>query len=99
MSPEAEDRPPPRRRWTISLQDLVDNGLLQPGQEIRFEWRDIRAQVTSKGTVMFNGTEYPTLSAAAKSVRGTSLNGWLNWGVQTNGGRWMPLADLREKLI
>ena len=60
---------------------------------------DVRAQITHKGTVLLNGVEYKSLSSAAKSINGTSLNGWLVWGVvQTDKAQWIPLAVLREAL-
>jgi hypothetical protein len=98
MSPAASDWPPPRRKWRASLQDLLNEGLLQPGQEIRFARRDVHAQVTSKGTVLLNGTEYQSLSTAAKNVSGTSRNGWIAWGVLTKEDSWIPLAHLRKSL-
>lgn len=98
MPPAASDWPPPRRKWSVSLQDLLNEGLLQPGQEIRFERRDVHAQVTSKGTVLFNGKEYTSLSTAAKNVSGTSLNGWIVWGVLTKEESWIPLTHLRKRL-
>ena len=97
MSSDFNNWPPPRRRWRISVQDLIDGGLLEPGQEICFSRRNVRAQITSGGTVLFNGREYTSLSTAAKGVYGTSLNGWTAWGVGSNEG-WIPLAHLRKRL-
>jgi hypothetical protein len=86
------------RQWRVSLQDLIDEGLVEPGQHLRFARRDIHAEVTSKGTVLFNGKEYTSLSTAAKIASGASTNGWLAWRVQTSEGSWVSLAELRKNL-
>ena len=56
----------------------------------RFRRREgeVRAEVISVDSetksvkVMMNGKEYPSLSAAAKAVAGTSQNGWIYWGLK-----------------
>jgi len=82
----------------VTIRDLLDAGLLKPGQELRFSGHeDIRANVTSSGTVRFRGVEYRSPSMAAKAVRGTSLNGWFVWRAKS-AGQWIRLRDLRKQL-
>ena len=61
----------------------------------RFRLRDgeVRAEVVSVDResrsvkVRMDGKEYPSLSAAAKAVAGTSQNGWIYWGLKKQVSR------------
>ena len=61
----------------------------------RFRMRqgEVRAEVVSVDkasrsvTVRMDGKEYPSLSAAARSVAGTSQNGWIYWGLKKQVSR------------
>jgi hypothetical protein len=88
-----------RNRSKVSIQDLVKNGLLEPGEELRFFGGDgAQAEVTPQGTVLFNGVEHRSLSSAAHAIRGTSLNGWTAWRVRTGHQGWIAIAELRHQL-
>jgi hypothetical protein len=88
-----------RGRSPFSLSDLLAAELLHPGQELRFrENADLMAVLNSEGRIVFDGQEFPSPSTAAKTASGgTSTNGWLAW-YANEGGRWTPLAKLRERL-
>ena len=93
----SQEHSPPRRS-KVSLKDLIEAGLLRAGQELHFaRHQDVRAKVTSRGTLMFNGIEYTSPSSAASDVNGTSLNGWTAW-VLTEGSTRIKLADLRNRM-
>src|SRR5271166_2635888 len=84
---------------SISIKDLLDAGLIQPGQELRFQGRiEAKATVTPTGAISFQGVDYRTLSGAASAVRGTSRNGWTAWRVQTDRNAWVTLSELRSRL-
>lgn len=88
-----------RVRVTLSIKDLMDAGLLQVGQKLRFRRRDdVQAQITSQGMVLFRGVEYRSPSGAAKAVRDTSLNGWIIWQTKSGDIDWVTLADIRKQL-
>jgi hypothetical protein len=99
--PTHETGPGGVRRWhsRVTLKDLIDAGLLRPGQELQFGRRvDVRAQVTPQGTVLFKGVYYASPSSAGASVNGTSVNGWVAWRLQEKNANWITLADLRSRL-
>ena len=86
------------RKAKTSLADLLEQGKLKAGQEIRLNWRNRRfeAKVEADGGIFFDDQRYGTLSAAGKVARnGLSTNGWA-WWRHFDGQSWVPLADLRE---
>ncbi len=87
-------------RSPVSLADLIQRQLLQPGQELSFRRStETKAHVTAQGTVTFDGKEYGSLSTAARAAAGgTSTNGWTAWQAKV-GDRWLPLAELRKQLM
>jgi hypothetical protein len=85
-------------RSSVSLTDLIHAGLLRPGQRLVFRKADgPGAEITSLGTIRYQGKEYPSLSTAAKAASGgTSTNGWLAWCVK-DGDSLTSLAKLRDR--
>jgi Restriction Enzyme Adenine Methylase Associated len=86
-------------RSPVSLSDLLQAGLLRPGQKLWFRRkREIRAEVTASGTIRLAGREYTSPSTAGKAAsQGSSTNGWVAWYVK-EGDEWTDLAALRERL-
>lgn len=86
-------------RSPVSLADLIRKGLLHPGQELSFRRSsDTKGQVTSAGTISFQGRGYSSPSTAARAAAGgTSTNGWTAWYVSTPDGM-VTLAGLREQV-
>ncbi len=85
-----------RGRSKVSLMDLIHAGLIQPGQTLRFSNRnDTRAEVTHRGTVLFQGVEYSSLSTAGKAVTNTAVNGWDAWRIKLRGTDWVKVSELR----
>jgi Protein of unknown function (DUF2924) len=48
--------------------------------------------------LIYNGRQYPSLSAAAIAVTGGHVNGWLFWKVRFPGqDEWIAANDLRNR--
>lgn len=82
------------------MQDLLDAGLLRPGQELRIQGRRVEAKatITSNGAISFRGVHYRTPSGAASAVRGTARNGWTAWRARSDQDVWVMLSELRHLL-
>jgi hypothetical protein len=83
----------------ISVMDLIDAGLIQPGEILVWD-RKIANQhyevtTTDSGSLMADDTTYASPSTAADSLAGGSHNGWTAWQVKGSGDK---LAKLRAKL-
>ena len=82
--------PNPRRRERVPFGTLVENGLLEPGQQLWFGAEgDLRATVHADGTLSFNG-QRGSIHQIAKEIRGGPANGWKLWYY------WDDLASQRE---
>lgn len=83
----------------ISVGNLVARGLIKPGTRIackqaRSSKGSVIAHVTSQGTIKLeSGEEFASPSAAARAVRGVTLNGWVTWK-EVDTGR--TLAEIRR---
>ena len=107
-APKAEARPAPRQKKArqerkspalskVGIAELVQQGLLKPDQELRLNWRgkSFSATVQSDGSILFDGKEYTSPSAAGQAARnGMSTNGWVYWKC-FDGHKWVQLARLR----
>lgn len=83
----------------VSLMDLIHAGLIQPGQVLQLsDHENIQARVTPRGTVLFQGVEYNSLSQAAKAVTEWPVNGWLMWRIKTENNDLIKLSDLRDRI-
>lgn len=96
---EAEQEQPKRKRHysSVKMQDLVNAGLLHDGDElisVRDQYQDVVATVHDDGKIEIEGQSYPSPSAAAKSVTGSSYDGWTFW--RLSDGR--TLDDLRDAM-
>jgi hypothetical protein len=89
----------PRKRSKVSLMDLINAQLIRPGQLLQFhQRRDIQAQVTPRGTVLFQGLEYKTLSEAGRVATGHETNGWDRWYLKSDGDSLTKIAEIRREL-
>jgi len=87
-------------RSPVTVKDLLDAGLLIPGEKLQLQNRqDVIARVTKEGMVAWQGTEYTSPSTAATAARGMSTNGWTAWRLRREDGFGQTLADLRAELI
>lgn len=87
-----------RTTGTTSLADLLERGVLRPGEEIVIRRRSapvIIATIQPDGTIKLGRQVFKTPTAAAKEALNVgSIDGWLRWRVPRLDGR--SLAELRE---
>lgn len=85
----------------VRLTDLVEAGLLKPGQELLYRQsarRTHRSVVTDRGRLRLDdGREFDTPSAAAAAAAEvTAVAGWIAWALAGGGP---TLHDLRVQLL
>jgi hypothetical protein len=88
-----------RGRSDISLLDLLELGLLQPGQTLQLVRRagqTINATVTGRGTIICNGAEFQSPTTAATAALGVNTNGWQAWRI-SKGYPIVKLDALRQQ--
>jgi len=95
------------KRSTVGMRDLLNAGLIKPGDELVQLVQDVRgikatatgvkATVTERGTIKIGRSDYPSLSAAGTAMSGGQVNGWLFWKVRV-GQEWRPIQELRDQL-
>lgn len=85
----------------VSVEDLIDAGLLTPGQKIfarAAKQFGQEALIAEDGGIFASGHRYPSPSAAARSVtNGQSVNGWWFW--VTNLESMTALSELRDRYV
>ena len=89
-----------KQHYAETIKDLVDAGLLAPGQELQptRKGKTDRAIVLESGHLRIGESEFASPSAAAKAVSGNSSEpGWEFWAVEVDGRR-TSLFDLRMRL-
>ena len=95
----AEKRKVTSRR--VTLQDLVDAKLVNPGQRIFRDFKGNRYEAevtaTSKLGLLHDNTTWNTLSAGAEHITGTAIDGW-KWWYTLKDGRGCLMDELRKKL-
>jgi hypothetical protein len=89
------------RQFSDTVSDLLDAGLLLPGDGLypaRKALRKARAKLQPDGRLEFNGEVYGSLSASAVAVSGNKAEpGWNFWAVERDGNL-ISLYELREQL-
>lgn len=89
-----------KQRYGETIKDLIDGGLLAPGQELQPTRRGKieRASVLDSGFLRLGDSEFATPSGAAKAVSGNNSEpGWEFWAVEENHQR-VTLFQLRARL-
>lgn len=102
--------PDEKQRRTVSLQDLLEAGLIKPPITLtgNYKGHQLRATIDGAGNVTCLGTTYGSLSTAAGvaissvvDARGSAqhhaVNGWTFWMVQDKDGRLQPIGHLRKR--
>jgi len=86
----------------VGLQDLINAGLLNPGQKLFKVYKNIRyeALITPEGKIklLHDHTEWDSLSGASDHITRTSTDGWEWWRTLLKDGRECLMDDLRKKL-
>lgn len=95
----------PPRSSAISQPDaarpedwLIKGVRLPAGTELRamYKGQTYLARVAG-GALLLNGTRFDSPSAAAMSITGNPINGWIFWECRLPGqGGWRRLRDLRK---
>jgi hypothetical protein len=88
-----------KRRFTETVKDLLDGGLLSPGAELRSVRRAHQgaAFVLEDGRLRIGDEIYSSLSSAAQAVSGNkSEPGWEFWATDVNG-KFVTLYELRAE--
>jgi hypothetical protein len=91
----------------VSLKDLIDAGLLQAPLKLtgRYKKHDLNAELLPDGTVVFQGKEHSSCTAAAIdaicSIIGKKqpINGWDFWRFKDTSGKLVSLDSAREELL
>jgi len=78
-----------RLKQRVTLSDLIGAGLLEPGTTLyarkAYDYRS--ATVLSDGRIDLDGEVFDSPSGAARAVRGSNVNGWWFWKLDTTGNR------------
>jgi len=92
------DRASRHSKATTGYPHLIAAGLLEVGATLVCtdgRWPDAKCEVLAGGQVLYLGKKYSSPAAAAREVRGGSVNAWFFWRVEN--GPW--LNTLREQLL
>jgi hypothetical protein len=112
-APAAPSARRPAARYDVTVKDLLDAGLIQPGARLRQRYlgQDVSAMVEPDGRVRFGDEVYKSLSIAAGEARVAvkgppqdgrkrwQTNGWTFWEYEDEGGKTRPLEALREQYL
>ncbi|MBF0417083.1 MAG: type I restriction enzyme HsdR N-terminal domain-containing protein [Magnetococcales bacterium] len=89
-----------RSNKRVTMKDLLVAGFLVAPVKLEAEYKKqtITAQVESDGSISFNGTSYPSPSAAGDAVTTGACNGWTFWSYRDQNGDLKSLHELRKRL-
>ncbi len=85
----------------MNLRDLIQSGLLQPGEELVWSRRVMKtshsAVISKEGLLTTtDGVSHKTPSGAAKHLNGNKpVDGWIAWKSKNSGA---SLAELRARI-
>ena len=97
-----------RRRYSVSILDLLQKGYLRVNDEIFHDWirgphknKQITAKILENGDIVILDTEirFKSLTSAARFYRNSPTNGWKWWFYKSEGIHRVSLHDLREKYM
>ena len=87
----------PRR---VPFGALLENGLLHPGQALRFRKRaEQSAVILANGHLRHNGTTGSIHAVGRLLQNAPSCNGWEHWYFEDETGAWQPIDVLRQQLL
>jgi hypothetical protein len=104
MAPQSTARGRRIRTFTVTLERLVEKGLLNMEDTLWKRGTTHRATLNrddaGRITILHNGTEYDNPSRVARDITKTSVNGWTFWNVRDAHGKNKGLlSDLRQRLL
>jgi len=99
FEPQIFETPNPRREKRIPFGNLLENGLLQPGQTLFFEAKsEVHAKVLADGKLLYQG-QRGSIHQIAKRIRKAPSNGWQLWHYHNpDTGQREPIDNLRKRL-
>jgi len=82
----------------IPFGNLLEVGLLKPGQQLYFQ-KDRRqaAQIKPDGKLVFDGFEGSIHQAGSFLMGGSPCNGWVHWFYESDDQELRPIDDLRVR--
>jgi len=88
-----------KKHSEVSLADLMEQGMVQPGAELVSVSRlhPAKAKLTADARIEYEAIAYSKPSSAGHAVTGYSVNGWTFWEVETPRGPRL-LSALRQEL-
>ncbi len=98
FKPDLFETPNPRREKRIPFGNLLEHGLLEPGQTLYFGNQEgITAKVLADGHLIFNG-QRGSIHQIARYIREGPANGWQFWHyLNPETGQKEPIDYLRKR--
>ncbi len=82
----------------VSVAQLLEHGLLRPGQVIYFRKdRGVSARIKPDGKILIDGIEGSIHQVGRQAAGGSPCNGWTQWHFETAEGELRPIDDLRAE--
>ena len=92
---QPSNKPRPAR---IPFARLLESGLLQPGQRLRFRQTEHMAMVTADGALLFDG-QRGSIHQVGSRIQGAPCNGWEHWYFFDEATQaWQAIDVLRRQL-
>ena len=101
MFPDAlsDPRDAARTKRGPAFKDLLDAGLVIPGQQLYFRCDPGRsATVTSDGKLEVGSFQGSIHAAGRQFTNGSPCNGWEHWYFEHQDGSFRPIDDLRKSI-
>jgi modification methylase len=91
--------PDPRKRRRLPFGSLLEQGLLQPGENLYFgKKKALTARVLADGALEYNG-QRGSIHQIAQQIQGAPSNGWEVWHyLDADSGERHPIDHLRQIL-
>ncbi len=87
------------RRVRIPFGNLMEYGLLSPGQQLYFNGNpDMIALIAADGQLVMNGMSGSIHQLGSLLMNGKPCNGWEHWFYRNDDGTFKPINELRENL-
>ncbi len=88
--------PSKRQKPRVSFGQLVEDGMIKPGEKLYSPDRRNSARIRVDGSLAHQNAQGSIHQVGAHIMRAPSCNGWFFWHYKTKGG-FLPLDMLREK--
>lgn len=80
------------KRGSNILAGSFDRAIALCGLRAGYEYR---GSLKKNGEISYDGTSYPSPTAAASAAVGRRINGWSFWKYRNKNGAWVPLSTLK----